>query len=342
MNGNGGTPPEIVYIKKAASKIPGGKRTILLGAVVIVALYFLQSMFFSVQPEQDAVVQRFGKYIRVVGPGLHFKLPSGIEKVTKVRTRAILKEEFGFAAVKPGIRTQYDRRNLRQYKKESIMLTGDLNVADVEWIVQFQIADPKAFLFNVRHVKRNIRDLSEAVMRQVVGDREVTEVLTYGRLDIEEKARELLQKILSEYKTGIQVVTVKLQDVNPPEEVKPSFNEVNEAKQESDQLVNEAWKVYNKVIPEARGKAEQTIAMAEGYAVERINRAKGDAERFVNLQTEYAKAKEVTRKRIYLESLQKILKNVDQVYVIDNELKSLVPLLDVRSKQGVTTTKEIP
>jgi membrane protease subunit HflK len=338
---NGQMPPEIVYIKNVASKIPGGKKGILIGALIILALFFVQSMFFSVQPDQDAVIQRFGKYVRTVGPGLHFKLPAGIEKVTKVRTRAILKEEFGFETVKAGIRTQYSRQSQNLYKKESIMLTGDLNVADVEWIVQFQIADPKAFLFNVRNVKRNVRDLSEAVMRQVVGDREVTEVLTYGRLDIEEMARELLQEILTEYQTGVQVVTVKLQDVNPPDEVKPSFNEVNEAKQESDQLVNEAWKAYNQLIPEARGKAEQAIAQAEGFAIKRINRSKGDAERFINLQEEYSKAKQVTRKRLYLESLQDVLGRIDQVYVIDPDLKSLVPLLDVRSRQGAVA-KEAP
>lgn len=308
------------------------------GAVVLILLFFLKSMFFSVQPDQDAVIQRFGKFSRTVGPGLHVKLPAGIEKVTKVRTRAILKQEFGFATLRAGVRTEYDRRHQRQYDKQSIMLTGDLNVADVEWIVQYQIADPKAYLFNVRNVERNIRDLSEAVMRQVVGDREVTEVLTYGRLDIEEEARDLLQKTLDQYQAGIKIVTIKLQDVNPPEEVKPSFNEVNAAKQEADQLINEAWKAYNKVIPESRGKAEQTIAQAEGYAIERTNRAEGDAKRFIDLQTEYAKAQRVTRKRLYLETIQEVLKSINQVYIIDPKLKSLVPLLDVRKSKAAKET----
>jgi len=242
---------------------------------------------------------------------------------------AILKQEFGFATVKADIRTQYDRHNQARYDKQSIMLTGDLNVADVEWIVQYQIADPKDYLFMVRNVEGTIRDLSEATMRQVVGDREVAEVLTYGRLAIEEEARELLQKTLDTYKTGVKIVTIKLQDVNPPEPVKPSFNEVNAAKQEADQHVNEAWKTYNTVIPEARGKAEQTIARANGYAIALTNHAKGDASRFINLQAEYKKAQRVTRKRLYLEAIQDAVGNVDQVYVIDPALKSLVPLLNV-------------
>ncbi len=326
-------PPEIIQLKTKMSGWLENKKKFIWIGVGLVALFFLKSMFFSVEPDQDAVIQRFGKYDRTLGPGLHMKLPAGIEKVTKVRTRAILKEEFGFATVKAGVRTQYDDRNT-SYEKQSIMLTGDLNVADVEWIVQYQIANPKDYLFKVRNVRRNIHDLSEAVMRQVVGDRSVSEVLTYGRPEIEAKAKEHLQKILSEYETGIQIVTVKLQDVNPPDQVKPSFNEVNAAKQEADQHINEAWKAYNSVIPAARGKAEQTIAQAEGYAIELINRAKGDTERFIDLQREYAKAKEVTRKRLYLETMQDVAQSVDKIYVINPGLKSLVPLLDMRGAKA--------
>jgi membrane protease subunit HflK len=327
-------PPEIIQLKKTVSQLRGGSRYLVWGTLVLILLLFLKSTFFSIEPDQDGVVQRFGRYVRTVGPGLHFKLPAGIEQVTKVRTRAILKQEFGFATVQADIRTQYDRRNQTRYEKQSIMLTGDLNVADVEWIVQYQIADPKAYLFNVRNVEANIRDLSEASMRQVIGDREVSEVLTYGRLEIEEEARDLLQATLDLYETGIKVVTVKLQDVNPPEPVKPSFNEVNAAKQEADQHINEAWKSYNNVIPEARGKADQTVANAEGYAIQRTNKAEGDAHRFIELQKEYSKAQRVTEKRLYLETMQDVLDRVDRVYILDADLKSLVPLLDIRGQKA--------
>lgn len=303
------------------------------GFLGIFLLLLLPSLFFSVQPDEDAVIQRFGKYVRTVGPGLHFKLPMGVESATKVRTRTIHKQEFGFATVHADVRSTYQREG-GQFQDEAIMLTGDLNVADVEWIVQYRISDPKAYLFNVRHVEQNIRDLSESVARRIVGDREVTEVLTYGRLEIEEEVRKGLQEILDYYQTGIQLVTVKLQDVNPPDPVKPSFNEVNAAKQESDQVINDAWKNYNKIIPEAKGKAWKTIADAEGYAVERVNKAKGDAKRFTELYEAYRQAPEVTRKRLYLEGLQEVIRSVSDIYVVDPELKSIVPLLQIPGKPG--------
>lgn len=305
-----------------------------ISAAVFVLLILLPSLFFSVQPDEDAVIQRFGKYVRTVGPGLHFKLPMGVEKATKIRTRTIHKQEFGFATVQADVRTVYERQGGQQMQDESIMLTGDLNVADVEWIVQYKIIDPKAYLFNVRHVEQNIRDLSESVARRIVGDREVTEVLTYGRMEIEEEVRKGLQEILDYYQTGIQLVTVKLQDVNPPDPVKPSFNEVNAAKQEADQMINDAWKKYNNIIPEAKGKAAKAIADAEGYAVERVNHAKGDAKRFTELYEAFRQAPEVTRKRLYLEALQDVIKNVNDIYVVDPELKSIVPLLQLPGGKG--------
>lgn len=336
---NGQTPPELIILKNKFNEFKNKLNKIpylIVPAIIVVIILF--TMFFQVQPEEDAVVQRFGKYVRTAGPGLHFKLPIGMEKVTKVKTRIVLKQEFGFSTVRAGIQTEYDRSDRRQYRDESTMLTGDLNVADVEWIVQYKISDPKAYLFNTRRPGRIIRDISEAVMRQIVGDKKVTEVLTYGRMSIEEAARDNLQKILDLYKTGIHIVTVKLQDVNPPEAVKPSFNEVNAAKQESDQLVNEAWKAYNKVIPEARGKAGRTIANAEGYAIERINNAKGDSKRFMALLREYSKAPRVTRKRLYLETVQDVLGKVDQIYVVDPKLKSIVPLLNMGGKATASTS----
>lgn len=328
-------PPEIIILKNKINDFRNKfKGFVLFPLIIIIFFILLPSIYFSVQPDEDAVVLRFGKFNRTVGPGPHFKLPVGLEEARKVKTRTIHKMEFGFQTLRAGIRTEYDQRNLAKYTHESTMLTGDLNVADVEWIVQYRIADIKKYLFNVRHVDDNIRDLSEAVMRRIVGDREVTEVLTYGRLDIEEECRKTLQETLDLYSTGIDVVTVKLQDVNPPTPVKPSFNEVNAAKQESDQLVNEAWKHYNNVIPEARGKAARVIEEAKGYSVERINMAKGDADRFIAFEKEYAKAPQVTKKRLYLETMRKVFDQVDQVYVVDAELKSMVPLFQLNKSQA--------
>lgn len=297
--------------------------------LILLFILILPSFFFSIDPEEDGVVLKFGEYHRTVGPGLHLKFPIGIEKVMKVRTRSILKEEFGFQTSRADVRTQYN--DSRSFDGESLMLTGDLNVADVEWIIQYKISSARDYLFNVREIRTNLRDLSEAVMRQVVGDLEVNEVLTYGRLEIEEAARSQLQQVLDEYKTGIQIVTVKLQDVNPPEAVKPSFNEVNAAKQEADQLINEAWKAYNKVIPEAKGKASQTIAVAEGYAIEQLNRAKGDTSRFSLLEEEFSKAPQITQKRIYLESMQEILSGVEKVYIMDSQ--AIVPFMEMKGKK---------
>lgn len=327
---NDSFPNELELLKKKFDHYKQNLgRYIGIAILLMLGLLMLPSLFFQADPDEDAVVLRFGKFIRIEGPGLHLKIPFGIETVTKVKTRAILKEEFGFSTIRAGVRTEYDRSNASYYDKESIMLTGDLNVADVEWIVQYRIKDAKDYLFNVRNVEANVRVLSESVMRHIVGDREVNEVLTYGRSEIEGSAGQALQQIMDEYRSGIDIVTIKLQDVNPPDRVKPSFNEVNEAKQDSDRLVNEALQAYNKVIPEARGKAEQTLSIAQGYAINRINQAKGDAVAFLKLEQEYARAPSVTRKRLYLETMGKIIAKVEKVYVVDPDLKSLVPLIQL-------------
>jgi membrane protease subunit HflK len=299
---------------------------VVLGIVVILILF---SSFYTVGTDQVGVLQRFGAYHRTTEPGLHFKLPWGIEAVTKVKVQRVFKEEFGFRTIKAGVQTEYSSRN---YSSESLMLTGDLNSALVEWIVQYRIKDPVNYLFRVRDVEGTIRDVSESVMRQVAGDHSVDEVIILRRKEIAQKAQELTQALLDEYETGIDIVTVNLQDVNPPVPVQPAFNEVNEARQEKERIINEAWKAYNTAIPKARGQAEQVVLQADGYATNRINRARGDADRFMSLWQEYRKAKEVTKRRLYLETMLEILPKIKTKVIVDEDLGSFLPLLQLDGK----------
>lgn len=291
---------------------------------ILTVLIIGWSSFYTVQPDEEAVILRFGKYVSTASPGLHLKLPLGVDQAIKVKTKLVLQQEFGFRTKDSSAqRTAYARGGAQG---ESLMLTGDLNVADVEWITQFQISEPQKYLFNVQDPIQNIRDISEAIMRRVVGDRLVNDVLTVGRAEIAAEAKLLTQQVLDVYDMGIRVVSIKLQDVNPPEPVKPSFNEVNEAKQEQEQAINQAEQYYNKIIPEARGKAEKKISEAEGYAEAIVNRARGDAERFQAMLTAYRQSPAVTKDRMYLESMEKILKNLKRVTVVDPEIKGLLPV----------------
>lgn len=324
------TPPKSPWdnLRLWLKKNPIGGLVLLPLIIIIPAIL---TSFYTVQPDEEAVVLRFGRYLQTTQPGLHFKLPFGFDRAIKVKTKLILQQEFGFRTNNvSGKRTSYSGNS---YNSESLMLTGDLNVADVEWITQFQISDPQKYLFNVRYPIENIRDISEAVMRRVVGDRLVNDVLTVGRTEIAAQAQTLTQEILDRYNMGVRVVSIKLQDVNPPEPVKPSFNEVNEAKQEQEQAINQAEKSYNKVIPEARGKAEQEIAAAEGYAAESVNHARGDAERFQAILKEYKKAPRVTRERMYIETTEKVYKRMKQVTVVDPKIKGLLPIFSQKGKE---------
>ncbi|MFH1678413.1 MAG: FtsH protease activity modulator HflK [Candidatus Omnitrophota bacterium] len=294
-------------------------------------LFGLKGFLYSIGPEEVGVIQRFGKYTCLSLPGLHAKLPFGIEKVTPVKVKRVFKEEFGIRTVRPGVRTEYSSR---QYLDESLMLTGDLNILDVRWIVQFKVKDPKKLLFSIRSPIDNIRDVSETVMRRFVGNYRVDEVLTTKREEVDHLVQQEMQSILDKYESGIQVVTVKLLDVNPPEKVKPAFNEVNEAKQEREKMINQAWEAYNKVIPKARGEAEKTIREAEGYSLDKINRAKGEAERFLDILTEYKKAPDITRKRLYLDTLSEVLPRTKEKYIIDPRQSSILPLLQIGRKGG--------
>lgn len=308
-------------------KIPRPPRGLMRWIIIlVVALILIFSSLYTVGPEEIGVVLRFGEFVRTTDPGLHLKLPIGIETVTKVPVQRQLKAEFGFRTVASGVRSQYATRGL---EGESNMLTGDLNAADVEWVVQFRIVDAYKFLFRVRNVIETFRAMSEAIMREVVGDRTVNEVLTVGRQEIADLVEVKLQALCDQYENGIKVDQVVLQDVNPPDQVKPSFNEVNQAQQEREKLINEAQSEYNRVIPRAKGEAQQTIMRAEGYGLDRVNRARGDAARFTALFDSYRKAPDVTRKRIYLETMGEVLPQVSRKIIVDDDIRSILPLLNL-------------
>ena len=306
-------------------KIKGGVVKIIAAAVVVLILLF--GSFYQISPEEMGVILRFGKFVRTTDPGLHLKLPLGIEKLTKVPVQRQLKQEFGFRTTRPGIRTEY--RVTPESIKESVMLTGDLNVAVVEWIVQYKIKNAKNFLFKLRDPEATFRYMNEAVVRKMVGDNSVDEVITIGRARLALEAKEELQALCDLYEIGIEVNQLIFQDVNPPDPVKPSFNEVNESLQEKERKINEAWSEYNQEIPKAQGEAEQMIRGAEGYATERINKAEGDADRFKNIYREYARAPLVTRKRLYLEAINEILPKMNKKIIFDEQQKNILPLLNL-------------
>jgi membrane protease subunit HflK len=328
--------PFMAMLKRNLQDYGGFKRRqgvmiIIAGVIVII----LSTAWFTVQPEETGIVQRFGKVMRTSGPGLHLKLPLGIEKVRLLPTARVLKEEFGFRTMStvPGQKTRYAPSG--SHKEESLMLTGDLNVIDVQWIIQYRIEDPILFLFKVRDTQKTIRDTSEAVMRRAVGNRLGSDVLTTGRVAIASEAKIEIQKILTAYQTGVRLVTVELQDVTPPDSVKPAFNEVNESRQDKERTINIAQEQANREIPKARGVATQSISEAEGYALERINRAEGEATRFKAILTEYLGAPQVTRRRLYLEAMTGLLAEMKGLYIVDKDQKAMVPWLPLESSGGV-------
>jgi membrane protease subunit HflK len=308
--------------------LPTGRIKVV--AAIVGLLILLLTGYYQIEPDAVGVVQRFGKYVRTTEPGPHLKIPFWIERVTKVPVQRQLKEEFGFETVAADVRSQF--RTSPERAQESLMLTGDLNVAVVEWIVQYRIRDPKLYLFHLRNVRHTFRDMSEAAMRQVVGDHSVDEVLTIGREAIALKAKEELQRLCDLYKNGIEVQQLVLQDVNPPDPVKPAFNEVNQAIQEKERAINEAWAEYNMAVPKAKGEAEQAVRAAEGYALERVNNAEGDAKRFDAVYEEYRKAPKVTKKRIYLETLRELLPRLRKKVVLDEKARGVLPLLQLEGK----------
>ncbi|MFC1697191.1 FtsH protease activity modulator HflK [Nanoarchaeota archaeon] len=337
----------IEKLNKYGPKIAlGGIGAIFLGVGVFSSIY-------TVGTDSVGVVQRFGKYTTTTDPGMHFKLPYGIDKVTNVPIKKIQKLEFGFRTLKAGVDSTYigvDSINKNQIGKkdlsrlvrsagldpndntkvlgnqaievlrnEYIMLTGDLNMADVQWVVQWQIKDAKDYLFNIRNPIQTIRDGSQSITRQIIGNGSVDEAITIGRSDNENSAKEQLQDLLDEYKTGVHIVGVKMQSTNPPMSVREAFNSVNIAMQQKDKKINEANQAYNEVVPKAKGEAKAKIKMAEGYGIERINEAKGDVAKFNEILIEYKKAPEITRQRLYLEAMRNVLPKVKEIKIIDDK-----------------------
>ncbi|MBG0860676.1 MAG: FtsH protease activity modulator HflK [Bacteroidales bacterium] len=310
---------------------PNWKKYVTYGGMIlagILVIIIILTAFFQIRPEEVGVITRFGRYIRTEDPGLHIKLPI-LERLYKVAVERQHKEEFGFRTTASGIRSQYTKTGTAS---ESLMLTGDLNLADVEWVVQYRIADPYKYLFKVREPVITMRDISEACMRQIVGDRTVNEVLTVGRAEIANIVHQEIQKLCTEYSLGLKIEQVILQDVNPPDPVKDAFNAVNQAQQEKETLINQARSEYNKIIPRARGQAEETIQKAEGYATERVNNALGEATRFNALYREFIKAPEVTRKRIYLETMQSVIPRLGNKIITDEEGNNVLPLLQMQMR----------
>ncbi len=314
-------PPEIQQLRKYVNLIIAG----------FIGVILLFTTIYTVGPEEVGVIVRFGKYDRTVTPGLNFKIPFWVEKVYKIPVERQLKQEFGFRTTSIGERTTYSKAD---FGDESLMLTGDLNLADVEWVVQYRISDPYKYLFKVRNAEKTLRDMSESVVRMVVGDRTVNEVLTVGRMEIALSVEQALQELCNEYENGIKIDQVVLQDVNPPEPVKQSFNAVNEAQQQRETLINQGQSEYNRVIPRTRGEAQQILQQAEAYSLTRVNLARGEAQRFNALYTEYAKAPEVTKQRIYLETMAEIMPRIKDKVIVDEKGANLLPLLNLNSRGG--------
>ncbi|NOX26224.1 MAG: FtsH protease activity modulator HflK [Deltaproteobacteria bacterium] len=309
-------------------KFTMGKVLLIVGVFVLINL--VSASFYTILPGEKGVVLRFGKFHAVTNPGLNFKLPL-LDTLYKVDVKTIRKQEFGFRTRVPGQKTIFEKRG---YQNESLMLTGDKNVIDIAWIVQYKVRDPVNFLFKVRNVDQAVRDVSEKALRQVVGNQDFDYALS-NRDVIESATARQLQQVMNKYQSGIKIVTVKLQDVNPPDAVKPAFNEVNEADQDMKRLVNEAEATYNKVIPKAKGQAKQILEEAHGYAIQRTNLAQGEAARFTDILKQYRLAKQVTRRRMYLETMQEILPKVKSVYVIDSKQRAVLPFMDIgKTMQG--------
>jgi len=298
---------------------------ILVSIIVgILALIFLGTSVFIVDQTEQAVITRFGRFIGTREPGLHVKLPFGIDRNYTVNVRTVQTEEFGFRTTRNGTYPAYSNQ-----ANESVMLTGDLNIVDVEWIIQYRVVDPKAWIFNVNERRATIRDVSRSAINTLVGDRAIMDIMGIERSAIENEALAIMNDRFNEYGLGIDVIAVKLQNVTPPSGVQEAFEDVNKAMQDLERLINEGQQVYNEEIPKARGEAEKTIQIAQGYATERVNKANGDVARFNSVYEEYRRAPEVTRQRLYYEMIEEVFKDEKNMTVIDRNLQNFLPLMNM-------------
>lgn len=329
--GQGRTPniPQIEFPKINLPPVKPGNIALILAAVAVI--WIGTGAFFIVGPDEQGVVLKFGKYSRTADPGLNFKLPSPLETVIKTKVTQVRREEIGFRISDPGPPARY-----RDIPNESLMLTGDENIIDIDLVVQYKVSNAMDFLFHVRRQRKAIRDAAEAAIREVVGRTAIDKVLTDGKFEVQNFTMELIQKILDSYNMGIQILAVQLQDVHPPKQVIDAFKDVVSAKEDRERLINEAQGYQNSIIPETRGKAAQILRIAEGYQKEKISKAEGDAAKFEKILTEYQKAKSITRKRLYIETMEEILPSIEK-YIIDPKSSGILPILQIGSK-GVGTS----
>ena len=310
------------------NNLPWGSIKKIIPPIVIIIFIIITGFtaFYTVKANEEAAILRFGRYIGTVSSGLHTKIPYGIDRVLKAEVKRIYNEEFGFRTIPRGAAFVVDY-HYPDAREERLMLTGDLNCAEVHWVIRYKIKELENYFFNVKNVRETIRGASQAVMRTLVGNRSIDEVLTIGRTEIEQQAKEDIQGLLDGYACGIDIQTVLLKGVNPPEPVKDAFNAVNQAIQIRDKIINEAEGQKNKILPAAEGKKQQVIKEAEGYQIRRVNEATGDVKAFLAVYEEYKKAEDVTRRRLYLETMAKIMPACERVFIIDTEVKGLLPVL---------------
>jgi len=308
---------------------PGLSRRVRYYLLGIVVFIWLVTGIYIVHPGEEGVVRRFGKKVTSHGPGIHYHLPWPVERVDRPKVEEIKRIEIGFRTIYPGPPARY-----RPILEESLMLTGDENIVDCWAIVQYRIKDASAYLFNVKDVEQTLKDACEVALRQVVGNHTIDDVMIAARFKVEEETRQVLQRIMDGYESGVLITAVKLQEVHPPEQVRDAFDNVVRAKEDKDKIINQAKGYYEDVIPKARGKAERLIAEAEAYREQRIKRAEGDAGKFLLVLREYRKAKSLTEKRLYLETMEQILPGI-QKYIVGTEKSGLLNILQM--KQNLTT-----
>jgi membrane protease subunit HflK len=303
--------------------------TIILVIIGIIVVIFLGTSIYIVDQAEETVITRFGRYHITTGPGMHFKLPFGIDKHYTVNTKSVQTEQFGFRTLTSGVTSTYANQT-----NESTMLTGDLNIIEVEWVIQYRVVDPVAWTFNVLERTTTIRDVSRSVINMLVGDRAIMDIMGPERSTIEAEGTIFMNDTFRSYGLGIDVIAVKLQNIDPPAGVQEAFDDVNKAEQDMNRLINEGQQAYNAEIPRARGEADQLVQIAQGYGSERVNRANGDAARFNSVYEEYRKAPDITRRRLYYEMIEEVFKDDTDTVIIDRNFENFLPLKNLDSQGG--------